>query len=476
MNTLLSKLTTFVALFGLIAINASAEPFADRFDDIWDAATPEQRYKFLYALPKGGDLHNHSVGSNICEWMLEVAQDSDRIGGDTFWTRVRFKSPLDAIAETAKFHTIRNHTYEALPEASKAEYVRIDLISEEEAAGWVDAFRLDSEGEGRFEFFSVIWSRFGDVFTNPHFRLELMAENVKAFHDEGLIYWEPQFSAHHMITNAGEPMSIEDSVAFVESRLAEPDIADTGMVLRFQRTIFRLAPNAEEMTRELYAFLDAHRDRWVGMNMAGIEENGFGYPMRFLKVLRELRNKYPDIPLAFHAGEMDGPDTHIRETLLLGAQRIGHGLNIMGDPDTLLMLQLSGKILIEINLISNQLLEYIDDLENHPFPELLRTGVPVCLNTDDRGMWDTNMTDEYYTAMINFNLSWSELTVLAENSLKFSFAQAPVKAELLEKYAANIAAFEAAYSEGSIEDALAKIDQVDAITYGYAKKKWSIEF
>ncbi|MEJ1972057.1 MAG: hypothetical protein WDM96_06160 [Lacunisphaera sp.] len=62
-------------------------------------------------------------------------------------------------------------------------------------------------------------------------------------------------------------------------------------------------------------------------------------------------------------------------------------------------------MLVEINLISNRLLEYTPDLAKHPFPEYLRTGIPVCLNTDDRGMWDSNLTDEYYTAVTTFNLS-----------------------------------------------------------------------
>jgi adenosine deaminase CECR1 len=475
MKTIIKSILVY-ALLGLSSLTSLADTFSDRFDAIWEAASTEQRYKFLYALPKGGDLHNHSVGSNISEWMLALAQDSERIGGDTFWTRIRFASPDDAIAATAYYHTIRNHSYEALPPESQAEYVRIDKITDKEALAWCDAFRLESEGEGRFEFFSVIWSRFGDVFTNPHFRMELMAENIKAYHDEGMIYWEPQFSAHQFEENDGTPIDIVASVAFVEERLAMPDIADTEMVLRFQRTIFRLGPDAIQQTRDLYAFVDAHRDRWVGMNMAGIEENGFGYPLRFLEVLRELRTKYPDIPLSFHAGEMDGPDTHIRETLLLGAQRIGHGLNILGDPDTLLLLQMSGKVLIEINLISNQLLEYIDDISTHPFPELLRTGVPVCLTTDDRGMWDSNLTDEYYTAMTNFNLSWDELTVLGRNSLEYSFVQKPVKKKLLKKYDALIESFESEYADGTIEDALAKIDKIKAITYGYAKKKWGFEF
>jgi adenosine deaminase CECR1 len=37
----------------------------------------------------------------------------------------------------------------------------------------------------------------------------------------------------------------------------------------------------------------------------------------------------------------------------------------------------------------------VPDLAAHAFPEFLRTGIPVCLNTDDRGTWDTNLTNEY---------------------------------------------------------------------------------
>jgi len=58
----------------------------------------------------------------------------------------------------------------------------------------------------------------------------------------------------------------------------------------------------------------------------------------------------------------------------LGADRIGHGVNLLGDPQTLLLMR-HNHYLIEINLISNLLLEYIDDFKEHPFPEYLRTGL-----------------------------------------------------------------------------------------------------
>jgi adenosine deaminase CECR1 len=177
-----------------------------------------------------------------------------------------------------------------------------------------------------------------------------------------------------------------------------------------------------------------------------------------------------------HAGEMDGPDSHVRDTLLLGASRIGHGLNRIKDPATLLLLQQSRRTLVEVNLISNRLLEYAPDLAKHPFPEYLRTGVPVCLNTDDRGMWDSNLTDEYFTAVRTFNLSWTEVVKLGRNSLSFPFVQSDVKAKLLADYEAGVAAFEEKYGTGSAPEALAQLASVNPVAYGYAKRKWGLEF
>ncbi|MEM8867362.1 MAG: adenosine deaminase [Verrucomicrobiota bacterium] len=453
-----------------------AEDFSQRFEAIWEAASPEQRYQLLYDLPKGGDLHNHFPGTSIPEWILAVLQNPQRTGGDTFWTRMRFASPLDAIAPAARCYTVRNHTYHKLPPEARNEFIRIDQLSPAQEAEWCDAFRLESEGEGRDEFFNVIWTRFGDVFENVHFRLALLEDNILAFAAEGLRYWEPQFGPQDLYTNEGEPISIADGVAMIEACLAQPHIIETGMVVRFQKTIFRYSPRAEDMTRDLYEFVDAYRDRWVGLNMAGIEERGKGYPARFLETLRELRTQYPGMPLAFHAGEMDSPDKNIRDTLLLGATRIGHGLNLLGDPDTLLLLQMSDRVLIETNLISNKLLEYVSEMEEHPFPEFLRTGIPTCLNTDDRGMWDSNMTDEYYTAMKYYRLSWDELTLLARYSLQYAFVQAPIKAELLKDYEQRLKTFEARYAKGTIQDALDTLDKVPAVTYGYALRNWGIQF
>ena len=462
-----------LALLLTLATSALAAPFSTRFEEIKRTARPEELYAFLYALPKGGDLHNHLGGAIRSEWWYAVATDPARNGGDIFYTRVKFTAGIDTGAPLILFQTIRQQAYNGLAEAAKADYVRLDALTPAQKQDWLDSVRLDRPGEGRNEFFEWIWPRLGGLFGNQEVVNNVMVETMKAYGAEGLRYLETQTSVMNYTDNDGHPISPKDAADAIRRRLAQPDAVATGVTVRFQVTGLRFFPDAEKQVERLYQFVDANRDLWVGINLAGIEENGKGYPSRFLETFRDMRRKYPTLALSIHAGEMDGPDEHIRDTLLLGASRIGHGVNLIKDPDTLLLLQQTRRVLVEINLISNRLLEYTPDLSKHPFPEYLRTGIPVCLNTDDRGMWDSNLTDEYYTAVTTFNLSWDELMQMARNSIAFSFAQPEVKTKLLADYDTAVTAFEAKYAPA---DSLAQLKSVKPVTYGYAKRTWGFAF
>jgi adenosine deaminase CECR1 len=455
---------------------ARASDFGPRFEEIAARATPAQLYAFLYDMPKGGDLHNHAAGANRAEWIYEICADPARNGGDSFYARARFTDAPDAVDPAARFRTIRRQAYELLSDKVKGEYVALASLTADERAKWMASMRLDGTGDGRLEFFSHIWPRLAPVNSSLPVSTELLVENMKAFGAEHLAYLETQFVVEGMVDNDGKTIPDDAAVAFVRERLSRPDVRATGVTVRFQRTVLRFAPDAETHLEKAYAFVDAHRDLWVGLNMAGIEENGYGYPSRFLDTFRKMRSRYPTLALSIHAGEMDGPDNHIRDTLLLGATRIGHGVNLIKDPDTLLLLQQTRRVLIEINLISNRLLGYVPDLSKHPFPEYLRTGVPVCLNTDDRGMWDSNLTDEYFTAVTLFHLSWAEMLSMGRDSLAHAFVQPEDKARLLADFDRRIASFEQRYGAPSLEGALGSLASVKPVTYGYARRNWGFDF
>jgi adenosine deaminase CECR1 len=454
------------------SVALDAADFSARYEEIRRTAKPAELYTFLYALPKGGDLHNHLGGAIRSEWWYAAATDPGRNGGDVFYTRTKFTAGIDTGISLVLFQTIRRATYDHLSAVEQADYARLDQLSLDQKQAWLNSLRLDRPGEGRDEFFTWIWPRTGQLHQNIHVVAETLIDTMKAYGAEGLRYLETQQGAMNFTDNDGNLIPVETAVDFFRKRLTQPDALATGVTVRFQLTVLRFLPNAERQLAKFYQFVDGHRDLWVGLNMAGIEENGHGYPARFLDKYRELRRIYPTLPLSIHAGEMDGQDQHIRDTLLLGATRIGHGVNLIKDPDTLLLMR-NNRYLVEINLISNRLLEYTPDLAVHPFPEYLRTGVPVCLNTDDRGMWDSNMTDEYYTAVTAFNLSWDELVQLGRNSIAHAFVQPEVKAKLLSEYEKDVTTFSAKYLPS---DSLSQLAVVKPVTYGYAKRTWDFSF
>ncbi len=106
-----------------------------------------------------------------------------------------------------------------------------------------------------------------------------------------------------------------------------------------------------------------------------------------------------------HAGEVGGPE-NIREAIeLLGAERIGHGIAAINDPQ-LMDLLAARKIPLEICPASNvktaalarQLRRASAQIEDHPLPRLLRHGIPIVLSTDDPAMFHTTLNEEYANA------------------------------------------------------------------------------
>ena len=460
----------------LLALSApalhAATP-ATVFDDIKARATPDELYRLLFALPKGGDLHHHGGGAVPMEFVVDYYTNPARNRGQKYYIRTSVVPTADAGAAPLPdvlYHVVREGAWKTFPPAIRAQWKPVTELTPAEKAAWISSLKLDQPGEARDEFFEKTWWRLGPIFGDIELAPELLVENMKAFGREGVRYLEMQTIPAGYTDRDGRPIPADEVYRIFRARLAQPDALATGVTVRFQNVIIRFLPRAEEAVRGAFAFIDAHRDLFVGVNMAGREDNGKGQAARFTAVFREMQAKYPRIPLAIHAGESDEANANIRDTLLLGADRIGHGVNILKDPATYLLLR-NNRYLVEINLVSNRLLEYVTDPAQHPFPVLLRTGVPVCLNTDDRGMWDSTFTDEYFTAVKNYNLSWAETVSLARASLVHSFLEEDTKARLLADYDQAVAAYEARFLTPKWRTAAAAVTPVVS---NYGKKAFSL--
>src|SRR5256885_6087516 len=134
-----------------------------------------------------------------------------------------------------------------------------------------------------------------------------------------------------------------------------------------------------------------------------------------------------------HAGEVGGPEK-IREAIeLLGAERIGHGIAAINDPE-LMDLLTERKIPLEICPASNmktgalarQLQSKDARIEDHPLPKLLRHGIPIVLSTDDPAMFHTTLHEEYANAA-RMGLQEHELARIIEMGFEHAFLPADEK-------------------------------------------------
>lgn len=96
--------------------------------------------------------------------------------------------------------------------------------------------------------------------------------------------------------------------------------------------------------------------------------------------------------LTAHAGETDGPQS-IRDALAIGAERIGHGIRAIDDPDLMRQLR-EEQIPLEVCITSNVRTGVAPSVKDHPVRRLFDAGVPITLNSDDPGIFESGLNSE----------------------------------------------------------------------------------
>ncbi len=125
--------------------------------------------------------------------------------------------------------------------------------------------------------------------------------------------------------------------------------------------------------------------------------------------------------LVCHAGETGGPEA-VREAIDIGAERIGHGIAAVHDPDLLMELKRRG-IPLEVCISSNVCTGVVPSAREHPVRRLYEAGVPVTLNTDDPALFCTTLAREFDLAQ-SLGFTADELRAIAENARAYAFTGA----------------------------------------------------
>lgn len=162
----------------------------------------------------------------------------------------------------------------------------------------------------------------------------------------------------------------------------------------------------------------------VAIGLAGDES----FPLTpFTEVLDAARDA--GLHLVHHAGESHGPES-IREALTTGhAERLGHGIRILDDPELVTELR-DRAIPLEVCPTSNVALGFATSLDAHPLPRLRDAGLLVTLNADIPAIAGTSLAEEYARTRKAFGYDDAVLAELSRAAIDASFTPAATKARL----------------------------------------------
>ena len=381
---------------------------------------------FCEAVPKGGMLHVHPWGN---------------LNQKTFKTLVERSNPLIRAAALANgFSDDKGMEFlypneiawlRSLPD--EVFYLALSL-SDRERMVTMAALPPGAHSFERFEaVFSFVALAVGDSWENLVSSYEDFA--VRAVR-EGVFYVE--------FTDNLNPQELPQYV-----QLADRLATKYGLTIRYNISYSRIDPPAKQdaivqtMLREIDSPLVTGIDLLANERNTPALKNGQAV---YGPVLAAVMLKGQHWQRTMHAGEL-GDVRNPRDALLLGAERLGHGVRLNEDPVTL-QYAADRHIPIEINLTSNLKLQAVKDIAQHPFLAYLRLGLPVSLSTDDEGIFLTDINDECVLAVEQTDVTYSEYKEMAFNSIRTSFASEDLKQRLLRELQVRFDRFEAGQVRG----------------------------
>lgn len=140
-------------------------------------------------------------------------------------------------------------------------------------------------------------------------------------------------------------------------------------------------------------FAIENKKTFLAVDLADNEEGSD--PKQFAALTTKARKA--GLHVTIHSGEANTPvAAHwVKDSIeILGAERIGHGIQIVKDPRIMEFVREKG-VPLEVCPISNWLTQAFPTHEEHPIRKLIAGGIAVTINSDDPGIFATQLSDDY---------------------------------------------------------------------------------
>jgi len=207
---------------------------------------------------------------------------------------------------------------------------------------------------------------------------------------------------------------------------------DFGITSRFIIVAMRHFPPEHSLEMAKLA-VEFKNDGVVAFDLAGGEK---GNPASLHAAAFRYAREH-NLAVTVHAGEGDGAESIRQAVHICGANRIGHGTRLIEDPDLTQYVN-DRRIALEVCLTSNVQTRVAESYATHPFREYFDRGLNVTLNTDNRLMSATTLTDEYVYAAEHLGFTMDELAGIALNGFESAFLPWEERLMLIEEVSDKI--------------------------------------
>lgn len=165
----------------------------------------------------------------------------------------------------------------------------------------------------------------------------------------------------------------------------------------------------------------------VAIDLCASEDAGFC--KKFVDPIAKAREY--GYRITIHAGETGVGENVLDAVKLLHAERIGHGIYIKDCKDAYDIVK-GNHVTLEMCPTSNVQTKAVDSFENHPIEQFFNDGINVTINTDNRTVSNTTMTNEVNIVLSNFKISYEDYKKIYYTSVNASFASDEIKEELIK--------------------------------------------
>ncbi|HEX5838178.1 MAG TPA: adenosine deaminase [Anaerolineales bacterium] len=330
------------------------------------------------------------------------------------------------------------HTYRALPKVELHRHLEgslrldtmVDVARQHGITIPADVLRLSNlvqvQDADKFTFQNFL-AKFNTLrlfYRSPDVIHRITREAVEDAAKDNVRYMELRFTP--VALSRAERFPLHDVIDWVLTSARET-AQKHNVIVRLIASVNR--HESTELAEQVAWLAAAHiKDGLVALDLAGNEAEFKTEP--FYGIFKEA--KQAGLHVTIHAGEW-GPAVNVKEAIEeIGADRIGHGVRVLEDQDTLTLVRERGTA-FEVCVTSNYQSGVVQSLDTHPLMSMLEAGVNVTINTDDPSISRITLSHEYYTACEDLHMPQSTLRQRIVAAAEAGFLAPDEKVELVNQ-------------------------------------------